>query len=259
MKITNNNNGGLFGGPLNWINARLPYLYKNSIYPSWDIRNSNHGDPNDLNRITPHIITPLKESTKSGQEIDLMDIKKTTYTSFKEANFYFFHYFKFNDSILDLSFELCEPITSNCLGLHFRGHDKIYKNDKENVPIDMSTYLAKVEAFSKINSFDSIFLLSDDVRLKKELSLKIRSKFQIPVFETNLKPVFFASQKNRNDKLLLTRQAVAEMLILSRCSHVLKNHSAFSSWAKIVNPEINMYRISKCKNDWFPDYYLPEF
>lgn len=88
MKITNNSNGGLFGGTLNWINARLPYLYKNSIYPSWD---------------------------------------------------------------------------------------------------------------------------------------------------------------------------VAEMLILSRCSHVLKNHSAFSSWAKIVNPDSNMYRISKCKNDWFPDYYLPEF
>ena len=258
MKIFNESKEGLFGSSMNWINARLPYLYKNKIYPSWDIRNVNHGNPSDQDRITPHIIEPKKQNANLGETVNLLDIERYQYTDFSEASFYFNHYFELHQSIIDLSFEICKPF-DNCLGIHFRGNDKSRKNDKENVPIDNYAYIEKIKLFAERYDFESVFVLSDEVALKEFLKNKILKMFNVPVFFTNLEPVFHLSQKSLDNKLELTKNAVAEMLVLSRCKYVLKNQSAFSSWAKIINPEIKMYRTSKCKQDWFPDYYLPEF
>jgi len=157
-----------------------------------------------------------------------------------------------------LSFEICKPF-DNCLGIHFRGNDKSRKNDKENVPIDNYAYIEKIKLFAERYDFESVFVLSDEVALKEFLKNEILKMLNVPVFFTNIEPVFHLSQKTLDNKLELTKNAVAEMLVLSRCKYVLKNQSAFSSWAKIINPEIKMYRTSKCKQDWFPDHYLPEF
>lgn len=257
MIVFNESKEGLFGSSLNWINARLPYLYKNKIYPSWDIRNVNHGDVADKNRIIPHIIKPKQEDTVSTERVNLLDIDRHQYTDFEEANFYFNHYFKFDQSIIDLSSEICEPF-NNCLGIHFRGNDKSRKNDKENIPIDNEAYIKKIKLFAEKHDFESVFVLSDEIALKEFLKYEISDAFDCPVFFTDLKPVFHLSQKSLKNKLELTKNSVAEMLVLSKCKYVLKNQSAFSSWAKIVNPKIKMYRTSKCKQDWFPDYYLPE-
>lgn len=257
MKIFNKSKEGLFGSSMNWINARLPYLYKNKIYPHWDIRNVNHGNPSDQDRITPHIIEPKKQNANPGETVNLLDIERYQYTDFNEASFYFNHYFELNQSIIDLSFEICKPF-DNCLGIHFRGNDKSRKNDKENVPIDNYAYIEKIKLFAERYDFESVFVLSDEVALKEFLKNEILKMLNVPVFFTNIEPVFHLSQKTLDNKLELTKNAVAEMLVLSRCKYVLKNQSAFSSWAKIINPEIKMYRTSKCKQDWFPDYYLPE-
>ena len=46
----------------------------------------------------------------------------------------------------------------------------------------------------------------------------------VPVFFTNIEPVFhFISKEQLDNKLELTKNAVAEMLVLSRCKYVLKN------------------------------------
>lgn len=258
MKIFNESKEGLFGSSLNWINARLPFLYKNGIYPNWDIRNINHGNPLDQNRITPYIIRPRKLTTNLDKTTELLDIERHQYIDFKEANFYFNHYFEFDKSIIDLSFEICESF-DNCLGIHFRGNDKSRKNDKESIPIDKGTYIRKIKLFAERYKFESVFILSDEPFLKEFLKNKISKMLGVPVFFTNLKPVFHLSQKSLDNKLELTKSAVAEMLILSRCKYVLKNHSAFSSWAKIINPDIKMYLVNECKNNWFPDHYLPKF
>ena len=76
MIVFNESKEGLFGSSLNGINARLPYLYKNKIYPSWDIRNVNHGDVADKNRIIPHIIKPKQEDTASTERVNLLDIDR---------------------------------------------------------------------------------------------------------------------------------------------------------------------------------------
>ena len=257
MKIFNQSKQGLFGSSFNWVNARLPYLHKNKIYPSWDIRNINHGDPADKDRVIPHIIKPKQESKNSGESINLLDIERHQYEDFEEANFYFNHYFEFTDDIIRLSNSISKDFR-NCLGLHLRGYDKSLKKDKENVPISNEEYILKVKKFSESHFFDGVFVLSDDAKLKSFLSKQISSLFNIPIFKTPFKTIYHMEQKGRKDKLQLTKESVAEMLALSKCKLVLKNQSAFSSWAKIINPSIEMYRVSKCKKTWFPDYYLPE-
>jgi hypothetical protein len=242
---------------MNWINCRLPYLYKKQIYPSWDIRNANHGDPKDLNRIIPEIIVPNHERNSTDNPIDLLDIERFDYEDFNHAHFYFKHFFKFNEEIISLSKEISKDF-KNCLGLHLRGHDKALKKDKENIPISNEDYILKVKTLANTKSFDSVFILSDDPNLKIFLSETISSIFNVPIFQSPFKPMHHIDQKNRADKLDLTKESVAEMLALSECSLSIKNQSAFSSWAKIINPSIEMYRVSKCKQTWFPDYYLPE-
>ena len=257
MRVLSYSDHGLFGSTMNWINARLPYLYKNKIYPSWDIRNTNHGDPTDKDRIIPYIIKPKQEAAGSKETVNLLDIERHQYTDFKDASFYFNHYFEFPNDIIELSNSISKNF-NNCLGLHLRGYDKLLEKDKENIPISNDDYILKVKKFSELNSFDSVFILSDDVELKNFLSTQISSLFNVPILKTSFKTIHHIDQKDRNDKLQLTKESVAEMLALSKCSSVIKNQSAFSSWAKIINPSINMLRVSKCKQDWFPDHYLPE-
>jgi hypothetical protein len=54
------------------------------------------------------------------------------------------------------------------------------------------------------------------------------------------------------------------MLCLSKCNTVLKTSSALSSFAKIINPDLKIYRINSLKFTptpknvpYFPDAYIP--
>jgi len=255
MKIFNESNEGLFGSSLNWINARLPYLYKNNIYPDWDIRNVNHGNPSDQDRIIPYIIKPKKQTTNSDAKVDLLSIERHQYTDFKEANFYFNEYFEFCSSItdkLDTDF-----MPEKCLGIHFRGTDKL-ANNKDCKIINLNAFLLKLKSFLGNRCFDSVFVISDDADSKQSI-ISFLKDLGFTVLSTDLSPHFHKTLASNPDKLSITKNSILEMLLLSKCQCVIKSHSAFSSWAKIINPDLEMYRVNGCKNNWFPDYYLPEF
>jgi hypothetical protein len=255
MILFNESKEGLFGSSLNWINARLPYLYENNIYPYWDIRNVNHGNPLDQDRIIPHIIKPKKQTTNSDTKVDLLSIKRHGYTDFKEANFYFNEYFEFCSSItdkLDIDF-----IPEKCLGIHFRGTDKLTKN-KDCKIINLNDFLLKLKSFLKDRCFESVFVISDDADSRQSIISFIKDLGFIAL-STDLCPHFHKSLASNPDKLFITKNSILEMLLLSKCRCVIKSHSAFSGWAKIINPDIEMYRVNECINNWFPDYYIPEF
>jgi hypothetical protein len=255
MKVFNESEEGLFGSSLNWINSRLPYLYKNKIYPHWDIRNVNHGNPSDQDRITPHIIKPKKQTTNSDTRVDLLSIERYQYTNFKEANFYFNEYFEFCPSItdqLDIDF-----IPEKCLGIHFRGTDKL-TNNKDCKIINLTAFLLKLESFLKDRCFESVFVISDEADSKQTIISFVKN-LGVTVLSTHLPPHFHKTLASNPDKLSITKNSILEMLLLSKCGCVIKSHSAFSSWAKIINPSLEMYRVNECKNNWFPDHYLPEF
>ena len=62
--------------------------------------------------------------------------------------------------------------------------------------------------------------------------------------------------------LPLTRSAGLSLgdracLALARCQYVLKCMSQLSAFSKIFNPSLELYRVSACKVNWFPEAYVP--
>jgi hypothetical protein len=257
MKVYSSSNQGLFGSSLFWLLNRLPYFFEKKLYPSWEIKNINHGDPVKKDNIVPGIISPKRVDDLPKKRLNLDTIPAYNFTDFKEANFYFNHYFEFNKDIIGLSKQISKDF-KNTLGIHFRGYDKT-TNNHEAICINKNKFLKKIKEYIKNNKFDSIFILSDQLSLKEFLKEELGNLTDCKILYSDLAPTFHLEQQKLHNKLKLTKSSVAEMLALSKCNHVLKSHSAFSSWAKIINPDLEMYRVNECKNNWFPDYYLPEF
>ena len=67
--------------------------------------------------------------------------------------------------------------------------------------------------------------------------------------------------RNPNDVYRNSIEAMIDMLCLSKCNTVLKVSSALSSFSKIINPNLNIYRINAIKMytdiPYFPDSYIP--
>src|SRR5271157_2949499 len=53
------------------------------------------------------------------------------------------------------------------------------------------------------------------------------------------------------------KDAILDCLSLARCRYVLKCMSALSGFAKVLNPDLEVYRVAAMKQDWFPDAYIP--
>ena len=257
MKVYSSSDQGLFGSSLFWLLNRLPYFFEKKLYPSWEIKNINHGDPSKKDNIIPGILNPKRVDDLPRRRLNLDTIPAYDFTNFQEANFYFNHYFEFNKEIIELSKHMSKDFT-NTLGIHFRGNDKT-TNNHEAICINKNQFLKKIIEYIKNNKFESIFISSDEFFLKKFLKEELCNLADLKILCTDLTPTFHLKQQGLDNKLELTKSSVAEMLALSKCNHILKSHSAFSGWAKIINPQIKMYRVNKCKNNWFPDYYLPEF
>jgi hypothetical protein len=70
--------------------------------------------------------------------------------------------------------------------------------------------------------------------------------------------------RNNDNPILNAKMAMVDMLCLSNCKTVLKISSALSSFSKIINPSLNIYRINALKFipdprrvPYFPDAYIP--
>jgi hypothetical protein len=59
----------------------------------------------------------------------------------------------------------------------------------------------------------------------------------------------------KTDKREITRDAIVNCLILSRCGHLIKTASILSAWAKIFNPELPIIMLNKPFDGslWFPE------
>ena len=62
-----------------------------------------------------------------------------------------------------------------------------------------------------------------------------------------------------SENLDRAKEAILDCLLLSRCRYVLKGMSALSGFSKVVNPDLQAYRIPAFKHDWFPDAFIPVY
>jgi hypothetical protein len=250
---------GLFGMVILYIFEILPILEKNNTNISklkWDVCTTNYGN------IFPNILQYNSDLTNSEEieekiELDHLRSNYPQYTlgdDFSRINSLFFKYFTIPKE-LD---EIAENYNlNNSLGIHFRGTDKTMDICQNN-PITIEEFYIIIDSYLKNNTnITNIFIATDE----KNIVEYLKNKYSYITFVTsrNLdKNIFW---KNNDDVISNGQEAMIDMLCLSKCKTVLKVSSALSSFSKIINPKLNIFRLNALKMfadiPYFPDAYIP--
>lgn len=270
---------GLFGQILNF-NEYLHYLYSTKLYPEFRFKSKHYGDKNNNDLVLPYILKQKKISKYDINEIPrqfkgnttedrnniyinrqfLMDYKdRNTYPqkdNFDYINKLFNIYFKINPKLENSSLNIIQPFKSQkILGIHYRGTDKI-KSSENKAQITNQLFIQVLQDLIKKHNFNTIFLATDDNKIESIIysNLKIKIIKQQNVKKLNNQPIHFSKQITNQDK---TEQAFIDCLTLSKCNYVLITNSALGAWTKILNPKLEVYKLQKDTQKWFPASKIP--
>lgn len=265
---------GLYGQILTWVLEILPYLDENNILPDWDLKCSNYGEAPDHKIFGKHMLLNYTPNNLNDEYVNFFDFKTRPETSslfhnyaydFQKAHDMFFKYFSISDEINNE----VESFFSNRkgkrnLGIHYRGTDKI--NSSESGYMDEKIFVTIVDDYlASNNDIDTIFVISDEKEKIIFISEYYKNKgynVHYPDDSVNL-PVsnlLFSNYGNSGfDTSILHKKSIVDPLILSKCDVLFKSQSALSCWAKIFNPNIEAYRITSFKYNWFPDGYIERY
>ena len=249
---------GLFGQVFLFLFEILPYLHKRSIYPAWEIRSKHYGPPPDHIAIPGVLELAYTPPPGPHRRVHLSKLRNK-YSSalgnnWPELNQLWNAYFKIPQRILDQADAL--PPLHNALGVHYRGNDKLTGSFDSN-PITHETYLTLITEFLATRpETELIFAATDDFAFVE----KLRAAVPLPIL--NLGEVGF--HKAEVPGLDLTEKAdraLLDCLLLSRCRTVLQTSSALPSFAKVLNPDLEIYRCASSKLfaalPYFPVAYIP--
>jgi len=266
---------GLFGQVLLFIFELLPKLSKINDEIYFNISSILYGNKPDYTIIpgilinnnidTNNNINNINNNNNNSEKIYIdievlrKEFKSKLTNNFHDMNKLFFKFFSIHLSILNLVDELSNKYNiSDCLGLHYRGTDKNkYCFDTDPITHDQFIFIISDYLISNPH-IKNIFLCSDEDNLYKKLKLFLPNTYKI----INHSPkVFF--KNNTNNNLEKAISAMVDSLLLSRCKIVLKCQSALSAFAKIFNPDLEIYRVTCCKlfSDvpYFPEAYIPKY
>ena len=249
---------GLFGQIVLFVFEILPYLHSRSIFPAWDIKSRFYGTAPDYN-VIPGVFDPAYalDANDGTLEMTLTSLRKD-HVSVLGNDWKYLHelwrsYFKIPERITAAADRTGD--LSNTLGIHFRGTDKNL-SDLDTNPVTQDEFVVLMKDFLKNHpDITSIFIATDEYRFVT----KVKSAFG-GYDIINLGEVSFhlanAEDSEKGDR------AVLDCLLLSRCKYLLKASSALSGFAKVLNPDLESYRVSASKFfadiPYFPDAYIPK-
>ncbi len=249
---------GLFGQVFNHVFHVLPYLYERDIFPAWEIRSTQYGAAPDFMTIPGALDIAYTPPRGPFRRVSLRELRRRHArilgNDWSELSRIWHAYFKVPARIQQSADRIFPP--GRVLGLHFRGNDKYTSNDTN--PITQEEFLTLVREFlGAVPPFDVIFAATDEFSFVD----KLRAAVDIPVL--NLGEVGFHKDLNQTTTLTeKTDRAVLDCVLLSRCNCVIQTCSALSSFTKILNPGIEIYRTSASKlfipnMPYFPVAYIP--
>lgn len=146
---------------------------------------------------------------------------------------------------------------SRLIGVHYRGTDK-----KAEAPrIAYEDMLAIVDREVLASADAQIFLATDETPFLEACRARYGARL---LFLRDFARSMDGHAVHRHrpyDGFLLGRDALLNCMALSRCDIVIKTPSILSGWAKIMNPALETYLVTRpftgCT--WFPDRALPSY
>jgi hypothetical protein len=252
------NREGLFGQIFYHVFNVLPYLYEKGMFPAWEICSAQYGTAPDFMTIPGALDLAYTPPQGPFQRVSLKELRrrhaKIIGNDWAELSRMWHAYFKVPDRIQQAADRIFPA--GRVLGLHFRGNDKHTSLDTNAITQDKFLTLVR-EFLATASPFDSIFTATDEFSFVE----KLRASVAIPVL--NLGEVEFHKAENQTTPPTeKTDRAVLDCVLLSRCSCVIQTCSALSSFTKILNPAIEIYRTSASKlfetnMPYFPVAYIP--
>jgi hypothetical protein len=249
---------GLFGQVILWIFELLPFLHERGIYPDWRIRAAHYGGASD-GLVIPGVLDLAYEVAPGPKkEMNLVSIRGHRHVlgnDWESLSVLWHSYFLVPDRITQRSDDIGS--LSDAVGVHYRGNDKQTALWDTN-PVSPDEYLAIIRQFLRERpEFRRIFLATDDANFFEFL------KKNIPFEVINLGDVSFHKEPTSPEVAdTKTDRAMLDCVLLSRCGAVLLTSSALPSFAKILNTNLEIYRIAASKifkknAPYFPVAYIP--
>jgi hypothetical protein len=251
---------GVFGQVLLHVFEILPYLHKRGIRPGWEIYAAHYGSlPGGT--VIPGIVDiayPVASGPK--HKISLSDIRnihcRVLGNDWNALSKLWSAYFRVPSRILELADSA--GVSSNTLGVHYRGTDKVGAQwDTNDVSLDDFLVIIR-DALLRRPELTQIFLATDEPEFCSYLQERS------PVEVINLGAIGFHRDAVTADEVgARTDRAMLDCVLLSRCGRVLLNSSALSAFAKVLNPNLEIFRVAASKLfadiPYFPVAYVPPY
>ncbi|GAC1359465.1 MAG: hypothetical protein NVSMB3_07000 [Acidobacteriaceae bacterium] len=249
---------GLFGNVYYYVFQVLPYLYARRIFPAWEIRALHYGELPDLLTIPGSLDLAYQPPAGPFRTVPLNELRRrhgqVLGNDWVELSRIWKAYFRIPQRVLERAENVLPQ--GHVLGVHYRGTDKQTTSWDSN-PITQEQYLLLIQEFLEDRpEIEAIFAATDEFSFVE----KLESAVHLPVIALGEVDFHMATEGtvSRGEK---TDRAVLDCVLLSRCHTVIETSSALPSFAKLLNPDQEIYRCaaSKAFNDmpYFPVAFVP--
>jgi hypothetical protein len=248
---------GLFGQVFLYVFEILPYLERNQIFPEWDIHAKYYGG--EARSIIPGVLDLAYSPLPGTRCISLQTLRKRRCSQlgndWPALHRLWSSFFKIPTSI-EREADAIGPL-KGALGIHFRGTDKQTATWDTN-PVSASDMIEIVLDFRRRRpDLQTVFLATDD----RTFAGKLRERLECEIL--NLGEVPFHKADDESKDLNGAKRALLDSVLLSRCGAVLNTSSALSAFAKVLNPELEIYRCAASKQfsdiPYFPVAYIEAY
>ncbi len=248
---------GLFGQVLLWVFEVLPFLYEKGVFPAWNITSKLYGEPPNYTVLPGVFDLAYPSPDGPSTPIRLAALRHAHVRALGGGDWAYMHtlwraYFRVPARVEVAAARVNLP--PDALGLHYRGTDK-NQSDWDTNPVSRADFLTlTADVLRRRPTGTSIFVATDEFAFVEEVRQRFPDRTIVNLGEVG----FFKTQADGPAK---ADHALLDCLLLSRCGCVLKCSSALSGFAKVLNPQLEVYRVAASKFrgsvPYFPEAYLP--
>ncbi len=249
---------GLFGQVLLYVFRLLPYLESRNVYPQWAIGAELYGADPDCIVIPGLFDLSYTPPETVDRDVALEDLYKWRQSylggDYTKLSALWKRYFTVPARIEAAADEV-GPL-GGTLGVHYRGNEKLRSTWDSNF-ISQDDFLDIVaDCLAKRPQVENILLATDDPSFTERAS----KRFDRPLIQRPPGKFMF-EHKASDERVVEADKALLDSVLLSRCSTVMSTSSALSAFAKVLRPELEIYRTAASKlfedSPYFPAAYIP--